>query len=466
MVRQLRGAMRGVAMAAVVVVLGAFATTAEPARADPGPLVYLGKVRLSPRLEELSFRTPALAGTTKVRVLLPSGYDQSPDRRYPVLYLLHGANEDQTSWTASRRAEQITAPFPLIVVMPDGGVDGGYADWYNGGAGGPPEWETYHVNQLLPWIDAHFRTLGTRAGRAVAGVSMGGGGAMHYAADHPDLFVAAASFSGAVDNSNLFMQPLDDATGLADAKPPGSACGLWQTEEVRCRGINAADLAESLGGLFVQLDTGNGLPGGPDGNLYDPVENGVYQQNVALHEKLDSLGIPHIWDDYGAGGHDNYYFDRDLTQLMPRLMNVFAAPPAPPVPFDYTSIASDYAAYGWHITVTRPATEFSELRHAGPNGFELRGSGGARVTTAPYYRPGQTVTVAIQDLHGARSEQARADPAGRLTLSLMIGPPNPYQEYSPQARAWLATRDLTSDPGQELASNQNWPVYTVAVTVR
>ena len=428
-------------------------------------LRYLGSARLSPRLEELTFTTPALAGQTKVRVLLPDGYGLATTRRYPVLYLLHGAGEDQTAWTTKGDAEQATAGYPLIVVMPDGGLDGGYANWYNGGAGGPPEWETYHVDQLIPWVDAHFRTIASRRGRAVAGVSMGGGGAIHYAADHPDLFVAAASFSGAVDNSNAFMQPLNDATGLVDGKPPGSACGLWQTDEVRCRGINALDLAENLKGMFLQLDTGDGFPGGPNGNSYDPVENGVYQQSVALHEKLQRLGIAHVWDFYGHGDHSYYYFDRDLKQLLPRLAAVFARPPAPPASFDYTSIASAYGAYGWRVAVDRPAIEFSELRGAGPRGFELRGSGTGTVTTAAYYRPHQALTVAVRNLEGQTTRTVRADGGGRLSLALTLGPANPYQEYSPQATAWLATRDHASDPGQEQNSTQAWPVYAAAVTV-
>lgn len=449
----------------LVVVLIAVAATAPSASADTGGLRYLGSASLSPRLKELTFTTSALGGQTKVRVLLPRGYDAAAHRRYPVLYLLHGAGENQAAWTTSGGAQQLTAGYPLIVVMPDGGVDGGYTDWYNGGAGGPPEWETYHIDQLIPWIDAHFRTVAARAGRAVAGVSMGGGGSMHYAADHPDLFAAAAEFSGAVDNSNAFMQELNDATGVVDGKPPGSACGLWQAEEARCRGINAVDLAPNLKGLFLELDTGDGLPGGPNGNAYDPVENGVYQQNVAFHERLASLGIAHLWDYYGHGDHSYYYFDRDLSAFLPRLMRVFSRPPVPPVPFDYTSIASSYGAYGWRVRIDRPAIEFSELRDAGPHGFAVDGSGTATVTTAAYYRPGQRLRVEIRNLARDTSAVRRAQSNGRLALTFTLGPANPYQEYTPQAKAWLATRDLTSDPGQESNSTSSWPVYEADVTV-
>ncbi len=90
---------------------------------------------------------------------------------------------------------KLTQSFPSIVVSPNG--DSGYwSDWYNGGALGPPMYETYVIDQLIPLIDANFRTIADRSQRAVMGVSMGGYGAMMLAARHPDLFAAAANISG------------------------------------------------------------------------------------------------------------------------------------------------------------------------------------------------------------------------------------------------------------------------------
>ena len=95
--------------------------------------------RISPRLHELTLRTPAVRGATRVRVLLPRGYSKTK-RRYPVLLLLHGAYGDHTSWTELGDAERLTAGVPLIVVMPDSGATGGYVNWFNAGRGGPPRW--------------------------------------------------------------------------------------------------------------------------------------------------------------------------------------------------------------------------------------------------------------------------------------------------------------------------------------
>src|SRR5256885_10862531 len=258
--------------------------------------------RLDARLVELTFRTPALSDDTRVRVLLPGGYRSGETRRYPVLYLLHGSVDDYRSWTDKGDAERLTAKLPLIVVMPNAGNGGFYSDWVNYGAGGPPEWETYHVRQLMPWIDAHYRTIAARRGRATAGLSMGGFGAMSYAARHPDEFVAAASFSGAV-NTNEYPPTGEPDESTFDGGMPYATWGPRQTQEIRWRAHNPWDLAGNLRGLSLTLRTGNGFPGRPYGGRA-PIENYVHQASLDVHERLTQLGIKHVWQDYGPGAHD------------------------------------------------------------------------------------------------------------------------------------------------------------------
>ena len=125
------------------------------AHAGAGAIDITAKQRLGPRLVDLTMTTPALAEPVHARILLPSGYRAHPKRRYPVLLLLHGGFGSYVDWTESGDAEAITKGEPLITVMPEDGNGGWYADWYNGGAGGPPRWETYDVRQLLPWVDKH-----------------------------------------------------------------------------------------------------------------------------------------------------------------------------------------------------------------------------------------------------------------------------------------------------------------------
>jgi diacylglycerol O-acyltransferase / trehalose O-mycolyltransferase len=163
---------------------------------------------------------------------LPAGFDPSADDGWPALYLLHGAWGDQASWTG------YLAPLEdedVIVVMPDGGTVGWYSDWYNRGAGGPPGWETFHLVELRSILERCYRADGRYA---VAGLSMGGFGALSYAARHPDLFVAAASYSGAVHTrAGEPVAPLV-LTGLNGIES-GSPDGVWGNfllDEVRWRG--------------------------------------------------------------------------------------------------------------------------------------------------------------------------------------------------------------------------------------
>jgi S-formylglutathione hydrolase FrmB len=404
--------------------------------AAANPLKLTKTEQLDPRLSELTFTTPALAAETHVRVLLPTDYDASGHTRYPVLYLLHGAIDDYKSWTDKGDAEAITKGVPLIVVMPDAGQFGNYTNWYNDGAFGPPEWETYHVGQLIPWVDAHYPTLAKRRGRAVAGLSMGGGGAMSYAARHPGLFVSASSFSGAVDTNSPTIQPVTQSSGLSDGShTPGAIFGTRATDEIRWRAHNAWDLAGNLDGLSLTLRTGNGAPGGPGGDSGDPIEAEVHNESVNMHNRLVQLGLPHVWDDYGAGGHAWFYWQRDLRETVPDIMKTFAHPPAAPSPFDFRAVEPSYSVYGWRVRIDRPALEFSELRDASARGFKLLGSGTAKVRSARYYKPGSLVRATIRTGSGTKTLKLKAGKEGRVRVAVPIGPGNPDQQYSPSAAA-------------------------------
>lgn len=323
-----------VAIIAGLLVAPATATAAPnvgpaPARpsATPSPLTLVSRQTLDPRLRELTFTTPALAAPTHVRVLLPADYRAEPTRRYPVLYLLHGGFGSYVDWTTAGDAEAITAGQPLIVVMPDGGRGGWYSDWTNFGRGGPPEWETYHIDQLIPWIDAHYRTVANRCGRAIAGLSMGGFGAMSYAARHPDDFSAVASFSGAVDTNNPSVHGLITISPPIDGGSPGAIYGIPPLDEPAQHAHNPFDLAANYRGMHVALYTGNGHPGpldGPNAAPLDVQEFFVHQMNVSLHQRLDSLGIAHTFVDYGNGTHSWPYWQRDFREELPALVATFA----------------------------------------------------------------------------------------------------------------------------------------------
>lgn len=406
--------------------LAGSAATLPSSAASPG-LTQVRSAQLSARLVELTFTTPALAQPTRARVLLPTGYAASR-QRYPVLYLLNGGAGSYLDWTVLGDAERITAGLPLIVVMPDGGTGGNYTDWYGeDGSGQRPLWETYHVRQLLPWVDRHFRTTGARA---VAGMSMGGNGALHYAGRHPHLFAAAASFSGAVDVLDPVMTPVTETTGVVDGALPGAVFGPRLTQEVRWRASNPIDLAANLRRTWVSLATGDGSPGGPDGGGVDPLERVVHEENVALHQRLTELGIPHGWDDYGPGGHVWFYWQRELRDVLPPLLRVLRR--ARPVPTSVThwAVEPSYDVWGWSVRLRRPVLEASELVDAGVRGFVLRGTGTAVVTTPALYRPHQRLAVRVADEAGTRVLALRAGQDRRLQVAVDLGPGNALQQHT------------------------------------
>lgn len=400
-----------------------------PPEAAVGRLILLDSKKLDDRLIDLTLQTGALAAPTHLRVMLPDQYEAEPTKRYPVLYLLQGAVDDYTAWIREGNAEALTAGYPMIIVMPDAGDDGFYCDWFNNAGYGTPQWETYHIRQLIPFIDAHYRTVAERRGRAIAGVSMGGFGAVSYAARHPELFAAVISFSGLVDDTALSSKSYIN----------NAVFGPWSAEEVRWRGHNPVDLALNLRGMDIALYMRDGLPGR---NYFgvDPAEIAAHIQNEHLHQKLDQLDIAHHWNDLGPGGHDWATWHQDLSDALLALAGVFKNPPPAPTPVSFTAAEPDYAAWGWRVVLDRPALEFSSLIQADAHGFVLSGSGVAVVTTPAYYAPGTKLTVGFSSSDGKRTERDEVASDGRLRLRVPLGPGNPAQQYSAAAAEAGGTR--------------------------
>ena len=421
---------------AALAVLGLVLALGSPAVAgattnEASPIEQVGSEKLSDRLTELTLRTPAIAHDTGVRVLLPEGYAQHRKRSYPVLYLLHGSGGSEDDWTTTGDAEAISAGYPLIIVMPDTDQNGYYSDWYNDGAFGPPRYETYQIKQLIPWIDSRYRTVASRSGRAVAGLSMGGFGALSYATRHPDLFSHVAGFSPAA-NTNFAPFIALQETGSSDGMPTTGIWGERTSQEVRWRGHNPWDLASNLRGMDVTLRYGNGNPGGPFGGG-DPLEAGVHEMSVELDAKLTDLGIPHINDDYGAGGHTWDYWQRDLKEELPLIMKSFATA-AKPKSVNYRAIEPRYEVFGWHVAIDRTALEFSSLQNATRTHFGLAGSGDAVVKTPPRYAPRKRFAVEVRAESGdPEIERLRSSRRGRLRIEVPLGPANPDQEYTAAA---------------------------------
>jgi S-formylglutathione hydrolase FrmB len=391
--------------------------------------------RLDPRLYALTLKTAALPTPASVRILLPPGYAsrRHRHRRYPVFYLLHGTSGGASDWTVLGKAEQVIGNRPVITVMPDIALNDDGGGWCTDWPNGAERWETFHIGQLLPWVDANLRTLRQRAKRAIAGLSQGGFCSLSYAARHPDLFGIALGYSGAPDIWYAIINATE--VGL-DHVPPDTFFGDPITDGINWAAHDPATLAENLRATRMYMYWGSGQPGSLDSNP-SPSESGiealVARDNSDFEGRLNSLHIPAYFDYYGAGTHSWPYWTRDLQWSISTIMSDFSHP-APPGPAAYMSADDQYTFYGWMVDMHRTAREFSTLSGASPGGFTLAGSGSATVITPPIYRAGRPYSVTLSGSKvPQQTETITASRARRLQLDVPLGPPNPFQQYTLQA---------------------------------
>jgi S-formylglutathione hydrolase FrmB len=418
-------------------------STSLPTLVDGNGLHIVSQSALDSRLLALTVSTPALTGTADVRILLPAGYASHPHKRYPVFYLFDGTSGHASDWTTLGDAEQTTAGKPLIVVMPDISQHGNGGGWctnsVNGGKYGPPEWETFHIDELIPWVDHNLRTISARRGRAIAGLSQGGFCSMSYAARHPDLFETALSFSGAPDiaadeEAKLLARPIILATEVGlDGVAPNSFFGNPSSYEINWAAHDPATLAANLRDMNLFMYTGNGQSG-PLDTTVNPgaqvIEGGVHTLTQLFHARLQRLGIPTVYDDYGPGTHSWPYWARDLRWSIDGIMADFAHPLPAPDPVTYTSADASYTQFGWSVSIDRLRQEFSTLADAAATGFTLRGSGSATVTTPARYTRGARYTVTVSSPTATTTVVDRVGRGRRLTIAVPLGPPNQAEEYT------------------------------------
>lgn len=158
------------------------------------------------RIERSSLKSKILGVEKPYAVYLPDGYDESKGD-YPVLYLLHGAKGTYESWINAGALQRIADKVlgegkarKMIIVLPDARGTGEKNAGPNMGYFNVKDWayEDHFFEEFIPHIDKQYRTIANKKGRAIAGLSMGGGGAVVYAQHHPELFSACYSTSGRV----------------------------------------------------------------------------------------------------------------------------------------------------------------------------------------------------------------------------------------------------------------------------
>ncbi|MER5813609.1 alpha/beta hydrolase family protein [Streptomyces sp. NPDC002033] len=315
-----RSVLRSAGGLSAALALGAGGVLASAASAaavgDAAGLHIVDRGEGDPRMWYYRFATNEIGWQPAVNVLLPDDYHYS-GRTYPVLYLLHGGLQDFITFdVAGVRAW--TAGKPIIVVMPDGGQAGWYSNPVSSNVG-PRNWESFHINQLIPWVDANFRTFAEYDGRAVSGFSMGGFGALKYAAKYWGHFASVSSHSGPASVRRDFGAVVHWANLSAGVKDlaGGTIYGApW--DEARVTADNPVERLESYRNKRIFLVAGTS----PDRtNPFDTFnENQVLAGQREFRSLLDRAGIPHeSYEEPGGHAIRDYMFIRDIDGIIGRL---------------------------------------------------------------------------------------------------------------------------------------------------
>ena len=250
-----------------------------------------------------------LMGNVRYTIYLPTGYDHD-ERRYPVIYMLHGYSDDDTGWLQFGEADRIAGEAinsgelpPVILVMPDGGVT-----WYVNDYTGEKPWEDIFIREFIPYIDKTYRTRPEKQFRGVAGLSMGGYGALHIAMRHPEMFAASVAYSSGTFTDDgivslqdeqynrffgdLFGKDLKGRARLSETWKAFSPLDLLDTQPLK-----------ELKTVRWYLDVGD--------------DDFLYKGNSALHVKMREIGLPHeyrvrdgshSWEYWRSGLKDGLQF--------------------------------------------------------------------------------------------------------------------------------------------------------------
>ena len=252
--------------------------------------------------DNLSMQSDILKSERKYAVYLPPDYEQS-ERSYPVLYLLHGAGDDQTGWIQFGEVLHIAdnaikegIATPMIIIMPDANTGRrGYFNYPKGNW----NYENFFFEELMPHVEKKYRIKGEKRYRAVAGLSMGGGGSFMYALHHPELFSSACPLSA-------YTGPLT----LEDAKRTlGSQTDTkYADDEIKTyfEAHNAVNLMETMDVKDIKsvrwyIDCGD--------------DDFLFEGNSLVHIAMKKRKIPHEYR-VRDGAHTWTYWRESLPEVL------------------------------------------------------------------------------------------------------------------------------------------------------
>ncbi len=250
-------------------------------------------------MESLQFESKLVSYPVEYSVYLPADYETS-NRSYPVLYLLHGYSDDETGWIQFGEANLIAdkgianGDFPpCIIIMPDGKVS-----WYVNSFDGKDPWEDMFIQEFIPAMEKKYRIRSKKEFRAIAGLSMGGNGALLLSMHNPELFSTCVAMSaGTFTDEEISSNGRYDHyfKNIYGEKPETGVSDYWKANSP----IHLLDSVdkEQLKSIRFYIDCGD--------------DDFLYKGNSALHVKMRDLGIPHEYR-VRNGGHQWEYWRTGL----------------------------------------------------------------------------------------------------------------------------------------------------------
>ncbi len=262
-------------------------------------LLSIGGAQALPiEIEGLKLKSEILGQEVLYSVILPDGYESS-SINYPVLYMLHGIGGDHSSWLEyssparlMQRMVQSGEISPFIMVIPDG-----YQSYYSNSFDSSFNYESMFLEELLPTIDASYRTIDRREARAIVGFSMGGFGSLSIAIRNRDRFSAVVALSPSIRTEAQYCSESPQSGWDYQWGRIFGGVGVAGEDRLTDYYLSHSPLsllsslsASDLEGLEIMIDTGD-------------QEWGIARSSEALHTTMSERGIPHIWE-VRAGGHD------------------------------------------------------------------------------------------------------------------------------------------------------------------
>jgi S-formylglutathione hydrolase FrmB len=257
-------------------------------------------------VETVQFHSDLINATLPYNVILPADYRTSKTTRYPVLYLLHGLSGHYTDWLTRTNIADYASQYRIIVVMPEGNnswyVDGAPVRTASGSERPGDKYESYLLQEVLPDVDKRYRTIQSRYGRAVAGLSMGGYGAIKFGVKHPSTFAFAGSMSGALAAASWTEDEMKSVKAVYDSLPPvfgAAGSDVRKANDIFqiAQGLPASRVAALP---YFYLDSGT--------------EDFFFEVNHRFAQLLREKKIPHEYREL-PGDHSWQYWDRQERTL-------------------------------------------------------------------------------------------------------------------------------------------------------